>query len=78
LSDMASRERQIESLFLDEGFGSLDDEMLYRVVAALKGLRANGKMVGVISHVKRLADEIRTQIRVEKQPGGVSLITVVA
>jgi DNA repair protein SbcC/Rad50 len=78
LSDMASRERQIESLFLDEGFGSLDDETLYRVVAALKGLRANGKMVGVISHVKRLADEIRTQIRVEKQPGGVSLITVVA
>jgi exonuclease SbcC len=78
LSDMASKERQIESLFLDEGFGSLDDEMLYRVVAALKGLRANGKMVGVISHVKRLADEIRTQIRVEKQPGGVSLITVVA
>jgi exonuclease SbcC len=47
-------------------------------VAVLKGLRANGKMVGVISHVKRLADEIRTQIRVEKQPGGVSLLTVVA
>jgi len=47
-------------------------------VVALKGLRANGKMVGIISHVKRLADEIPTQIRVEKQPGGFSRISVVA
>lgn len=78
LSEMASDERRIESLFLDEGFGTLDDEMLYRVMAALKRLRANGKMVGVISHVKRLADEIPTQIRVEKQPGGSSRIAVVA
>jgi DNA repair protein SbcC/Rad50 len=78
LSEMASDDRKIESLFLDEGFGTLDDEMLYRVMASLKRLRANGKMVGVISHVKRLADEITTQIRVEKQPGGSSRITVVA
>ncbi len=78
LSEMACNGRKIESLFLDEGFGSLDDEMLYRVMAALKGLRANGKMVGVISHVKRLAEEIPTQIRVEKQPGGSSRITIVA
>ena len=69
---------QIESLFLDEGFGTLDDEMLYKVLAALKGLRANGKMVGIISHVKRLAEEIPTQIRVEKLPGGSSRITIVA
>ena len=78
LSEMASDDRKIESLFLDEGFGSLDDEMLYRVMASLKRLRANGKMVGVISHVKRLADEITTQVRVEKQPGGSSRITIVA
>ncbi len=78
LSEMASDDRKIESLFLDEGFGTLDDEMLYRVMASLKRLRANGKMVGVISHVKRLADEITTQIRVEKQPGGSSRIAIVA
>jgi exonuclease SbcC len=78
LSEMASNGRKIESLFLDEGFGTLDDEMLYKVIAALKGLRANGKMVGIISHVKRLAEEIPTQIRVEKQPGGFSRIAVVA
>jgi exonuclease SbcC len=78
LSEMASDDRKIESLFLDEGFGTLDDETLYRVMASLKRLRANGKMVGIISHVKRLADEITTQIRVEKQPGGLSRLTIVA
>jgi exonuclease SbcC len=78
LSEMAARHRKIESLFLDEGFGALDEEMLYRVVAALKNLRANGKMVGIISHVKRLADEIPTQIRVDKIADGSSSISIVA
>ncbi len=78
LSEMAARHRKIESLFLDEGFGALDEEMLYRVVAALKSLRANGKVVGVISHVKRLADEIPTQIRVAKVADGSSSISIVA
>ncbi len=78
LAEMAAKDRKIETLFLDEGFGVLDDEMLYKVMLTLKELRANGKMVGVISHVKRLADEIPTQIRVEKQPGGRSRISVVA
>ncbi len=78
LSDLAANHRKIESLFLDEGFGALDDETLYRVMAALKGLHSNGKTVGVISHVKRLADEIPTQIRVEREAGGKSRLTVVA
>lgn len=78
LSDMAGQHRKIESLFLDEGFGVLDDEMLYKVMSALKGLRADGKTVGIVSHVKRLAEEIPTQIRLEKEPGGSSRITVVA
>ncbi len=78
LSDMAGKHRKIESLFLDEGFGTLDEEMLYKVIAVLKSLRANGKMVGVISHVKRLADEIPTQIKVERMAGGLSRITLVA
>jgi exonuclease SbcC len=78
LSEMAARHRKIESLFLDEGFGALDEEMLYRVVAALKSLRADGKMVGIISHVKRLADEIPTQIRVARVADGSSSISIVA
>ncbi len=77
LSDLAAHHRKIESLFLDEGFGTLDEETLYRVITALRRLQANGKMVGIISHVKRLADEIETQIRVEREPGGRSRIMVV-
>ncbi|MEJ5366408.1 MAG: AAA family ATPase [Desulfosoma sp.] len=77
LSDLAAQHRKIESLFLDEGFGVLDEEMLYRVMSALRRLQANGKTVGIISHVKRLAEEIQTQIRVEREPGGMSRITVV-
>lgn len=77
LSDLAAHHRRIESLFLDEGFGVLDEEMLYRVMTALRRLQANGKTVGVISHVKRLAEEIQTQIRVDREPGGMSRITVV-
>jgi exonuclease SbcC len=76
LSEMAARHRKIESLFLDEGFGALDDEMLFKVLAALKGLRANGKMVGIISHVKRLADEIPTQIRVDRAADGSSTLSI--
>jgi exonuclease SbcC len=76
LSEMAARHRKIESLFLDEGFGALDDEMLFKVLAALKGLRANGKTVGIISHVKRLADEIPTQIRVDRIADGPSTISI--
>jgi len=76
LAEMAGRERKIRSLFLDEGFGALDDENLYQVIATLKALRTDGKTIGVISHVKRLADEIPTQVRLEKLSGGLSQIKV--
>jgi exonuclease SbcC len=49
LSDIASNGRKIESLFIDEGFGYLDDETLYNVLSTLKNLKTNGKMVCVIS-----------------------------
>ena len=78
LSDIAGDGRKIESLFVDEGFGYLDDEALYRVVSTLKNLKRNGKLVGVISHVKRLEDEIPTKIRINKVAGGVSRLEVVA
>lgn len=78
LSDIASNGRKIESLFIDEGFGYLDDETLYNVLSTLKNLKTNGKMVGVISHVKRLDDEISTKIRINKISAGVSGLEVVA
>ena len=78
LSDMAGNGRKIESLFIDEGFGYLDDETLYKVISTLKNLKSIGKMIGVISHVKRLEDEIPTKIRISKISEGVSRLEVVA
>jgi exonuclease SbcC len=78
LSDMAANGRKMESLFIDEGFGCLDDDTLYNVLSALKDLKNNGKMVGVISHVKKVEEEIPTKIRITKMPGGVSRLDVVA
>ena len=78
LSDMAGNGRKIESLFIDEGFGYLDDETLYKAISTLKNLKTNGKMVGIISHVKRLEDEIPTKIRINKISEGVSRLEVVA
>lgn len=77
LSDLAGRTVRIDSLFIDEGFGSLDPETLEVAIAALESLRQNHKTVGIISHVALLKERISTQIVVEKLPGGVSRIRVV-
>ncbi len=77
LSDLAGRTVRIDSLFIDEGFGSLDPETLEVAIAALESLRQNHKTVGVISHVGLLKERISTQIIVEKQAGGVSKIRIV-
>ena len=78
LSELAGRTVRIDSLFIDEGFGSLDPETLEVAIAALESLRQSHKTVGVISHVGLLKERISTQIVVEKQAGGVSRIRVVA
>ncbi len=78
LSDMAGNGRKIESLFIDEGFGYLDEETLYNVLSTLKNLKHNRKMVGIISHIKMLENEIPTKIKVSKLSGGVSRLDVVA
>jgi exonuclease SbcC len=69
LSDLVSHETSIDSLFLDEGFGTLDGDMLEVALNALDALNASGKMIGVISHVEGLKDRIATQIKVEKGGG---------
>ncbi|WP_226858606.1 SbcC/MukB-like Walker B domain-containing protein [Diaphorobacter aerolatus] len=69
LSDLVSHKTSIDSLFLDEGFGTLDAETLDVALDALDTLNASGKMVGIISHVEGLKDRIATQIRVDKGGG---------
>jgi exonuclease SbcC len=69
LSNLASQKTQIESLFLDEGFGTLDGNTLEIALDALEKLNATGKLIGVISHVDALKERISTQIHVNKGSG---------
>lgn len=75
LSKMASRKVRVDSLFLDEGFGTLDEEALETALETLAGLQQDGKLIGVISHVPALKERISTQISVHPQSGGKSLVT---
>ena len=78
LSDMASRNVSLESLFIDEGFGTLDQETLDVAMTTLEKLQSeNQKMVGVISHVEALKERITVQIKLEKNAQGFSNVTVV-
>ncbi|GAC21564.1 AAA family ATPase [Paraglaciecola arctica] len=73
LSDLVSHKTSIDSLFLDEGFGTLDAETLDIALDALDNLNASGKMIGVISHIEAMKERIPTQLRVTKKSGlGVS------
>jgi exonuclease SbcC len=74
LSSMASRNIRIDSLFLDEGFGTLDEDTLETALEALAGLHQEGKLIGVISHVGGLKERIPTRIKVKPQPGGKSVL----
>ena len=69
LSDLVSHKTRIESLFLDEGFGTLDAETLDSALDALDALNASGKTIGVISHVEAMKERIPVQIRVRKING---------
>jgi exonuclease SbcC len=76
LSDLASRKVQINSLFIDEGFGTLDAETLDVAITALENLQASGKNIGIISHVEALKERIGTQIQLSREPGGTSKISL--
>ena len=75
LSQMASHNIRVDSLFLDEGFGTLDEESLDIALDTLTSLQQEGKLIGIISHVQALKDRILTQIKVEKLSGGFSQIS---
>jgi len=75
LSQMASKNVRVDSLFLDEGFGTLDEEALDTALETLASLQQDGKLIGVISHVSALKERISTQIQVAPQAGGRSRIS---
>ncbi|NOQ51241.1 MAG: exonuclease SbcC, partial [Desulfuromonadaceae bacterium] len=75
LSHMASKNVRVDSLFLDEGFGTLDEEALDTALETLAGLQQDGKLIGVISHVPALKERISAQIQVNPQSGGRSVIS---
>lgn len=75
LSKMASQNVQVESLFLDEGFGTLDEDALDNALKTLSGLHQQGKLIGVISHVQELKDRIGTQIIVTPKALGRSVLS---
>lgn len=75
LSNMAGRNVRVDSLFLDEGFGTLDEDALETSLEALSGLQQEGKLIGIISHVPALKERIGTQITLIPVSGGKSTIT---
>jgi len=77
LASLSSNKTQVESLFIDEGFGSLDPETLDIAIASLDTLQALGRKVGVISHVPILVERIGAKVVVEKQGGGRSSVLIV-
>ncbi|SFI18615.1 AAA family ATPase [Modicisalibacter xianhensis] len=76
LASMASGQLRIDSLFIDEGFGSLDPQSLAVAMEALDGLQAQGRRVGVISHVQEMHERIPLQVQVEPLGNGASRLNV--
>ena len=76
LASLTSNRLRIESLFIDEGFGSLDPETLNIAINALMQLESQGRKVGVISHVSEMADVIPVRVQVLKGRAGASRLSV--
>lgn len=76
LSSLSSNKMKVESLFIDEGFGSLDPATLLVAMEALEKLQGLGRKVGVISHVHEMTERITTQIKIVKVSGGRSKVEV--
>ncbi|MDQ6952970.1 MAG: AAA family ATPase [Mariprofundaceae bacterium] len=75
LSQMSSKNVKIDSLFLDEGFGTLDHESLETAIDTLSQLQQDGKIIGIISHVDSIKERIGTQIQVHPISEGKSAIS---
>jgi exonuclease SbcC len=68
----------LDTLFIDEGFGSLDSDTLDQVMAVIDELRDRGRAVGIVSHVADLKDRVSERLEVRRLPDGSSALTVVA
>ena len=78
LADMASQNVKLESLFIDEGFGTLDNETLEVAIETLEKLQTESdRIIGIISHVESLKERITTQIKVVKNVGGYASIELI-
>jgi exonuclease SbcC len=78
LSSLSTRATQAQTLFIDEGFGTLDRDTLDHAMVALENLQATGRTVGIISHVPELQERFGAQVRVEKAGCGKSRVIVVS
>ena len=76
LASLSSNRVRVESLFIDEGFGSLDSETLGVAMDALDALQSMGRKVGVISHVHEMTERIATKVMVRPAGGGSSAVVV--
>lgn len=76
LSSLSSNRMKVESLFIDEGFGSLDGETLRVAMDALENLRTQGRKIGVISHVQEMTERISVRIRVNRAGNGRSYLEI--
>ena len=76
LASLSSNRVRVESLFIDEGFGSLDSETLGVAMDALDALQSMGRKVGVISHVQEMTERIATKVLVRPSGGGSSAVVV--
>lgn len=78
LSSLSSNRMKVESLFIDEGFGSLDGETLRLAMDVLENLRTQGRKIGVISHVQEMTERIPVQVRVSRAGNGRSSIDMIS
>ncbi|WP_217602335.1 AAA family ATPase [Chitinophaga sp. GbtcB8] len=78
LASLSSNQMQVESLFIDEGFGALDPATLSIAMDALERLHNQGRKVGVISHVQEMTERIPVQVKVSKQASGKSIVEVLS
>ncbi len=76
LADLSRGRAQLNSLFLDEGFGTLDTETLDVAIAALEGLRMQGRSIFLISHIQELTRRLPVKINVKKQGNGSSSVDI--
>jgi exonuclease SbcC len=76
LSSLSSNRMRVESLFIDEGFGSLDSETLRIAMDVLEHLHTQGRKIGVISHVTEMTERINAQINVIRTSNGKSIIKI--